>query len=322
MEKFTRCKEEKDMNQFDTTILSFGLSPSQQHIIDQTISPIFHHMDCSKRIDDLFDVPAVCLVIEADSMTTGQRRYLDTVFRDRPNESMMIFTNQSRRLFHFEYYKDHLQEITAFQKYYRVLENRIRMPSLIGQSFHVLNDSFVVVDLETSGINPEKDEIIRISAIRVVDYQKTEYFGRLIRPEKPLSPKIEKLTGICNEQLSGCGSVDVVLNEFLEWHNNDLLAVFNREFDISFLENVCERTNRCLNSPSLDVLHVMNKLYPAIISRKVRTAYSRLNIGTSAEDDVERIADIWISCIHRLRSLGLHVVQDIDDTYIYKEDAR
>lgn len=310
------------MKQFDTTILSFGLSQSQQHVIEQTISPIFQHIDCNNRIDDLFQIAAVCLIINADAMTIGQRKCLDIFYRDSQNATMIILTNPSKHVFHFEYHKDSLHNNRAFHKYYRVLESRIRTKCLIGQSFHVLNDGFVVVDLETSGINPKKDEIIKISAIRVVDYQKTERFDRLIRPQKPLSPEIEKLTGICNEQLSSCDPIDIVLNEFLEWHKNDLLTIFDREFDISFLENVCERISRCFNRPSLDVLHVMNKLYPAIISRRVRTAYNRLNISASAEDDVVRVANIWITCIHRLRSLGLRVVQDIDDTYIHKEDAR
>jgi hypothetical protein len=65
------------VKQFDTTILSFGLSQSQQHVIEQTISPIFQHIDCNNRIDDLFQIAAVCLIINADAMTSGQRKCLD-----------------------------------------------------------------------------------------------------------------------------------------------------------------------------------------------------------------------------------------------------
>ena len=91
------------MKQFDTTILSFGLSQSQQHVIEQTISPIFQHIDCNNRIDDLFQIAAVCLIINADAMTSGQRKCLDIFYRDSQNATMIILTNPSKHVFHFEY---------------------------------------------------------------------------------------------------------------------------------------------------------------------------------------------------------------------------
>jgi len=83
--------------------------------------------------------------------------------------------------------------------------------------------------------------MMKISAVRVVDYENSDRFERLIRPEKPLLPEIEKLTGITNDSLTECPSIVTVLEEFLNWHKHDLLTVYNREFDIAFLEKACER---------------------------------------------------------------------------------
>lgn len=180
-----------------------------------------------------------------------------------------------------------------------------------------LNDGFIVMDIETSGVDSEKDEIIRISAVRVVDYEKSDRFERLIRPKSPLSTEIEKLTGITNDSLADCPSIEDVLEEFLNWHSG-LITVYDRNFDIAFLEKGYARSGIILNRSNLDVLCVINKLYPNIVRRNSHVAFDALKLYTNSDEDVNVIAEIWIACLHRLKMLGVRATWGIDDVDIYR----
>ena len=72
-------------------------------------------------------------------------------------------------------------------------------------------NNYVVIDIETSGINPDKDEIIRLSALSIVNGNEAGTFFKLAKPIKPLTEEIEILTGITNVDLKEkCGINDLL----------------------------------------------------------------------------------------------------------------
>ena len=63
-------------------------------------------------------------------------------------------------------------------------------------------DDFVVIDLETTGLDPTQDKIIEIGAIRFVNGEEKETFETLINPERPIPDFITKLTGINDDHVA------------------------------------------------------------------------------------------------------------------------
>jgi len=51
---------------------------------------------------------------------------------------------------------------------------------------HLGLGTFIVVDLETTGLDPEKDQIIEIGAIKYIDGVEAESFEQLINPGRPI----------------------------------------------------------------------------------------------------------------------------------------
>jgi len=110
---------------------------------------------------------------------------------------------------------------------------------------------YVVIDLETSGLNPAADCIIEYAAVRVVDGQQQE-FSTLVNQNVKLSDEIVKITGITNEMLCVKGvAPKQALEEFLNFIGNDRIVGQNVSFDIDFLLAACrenkltEPANKC-----------------------------------------------------------------------------
>ena len=62
-----------------------------------------------------------------------------------------------------------------------------------------MTDTYIALDLETTGLNPSRDRILEIGAVRVVDGQIEETYETLVNPGRKLDKRIEELTGITEE---------------------------------------------------------------------------------------------------------------------------
>lgn len=63
-------------------------------------------------------------------------------------------------------------------------------------------NNFVVIDIETSGLDENKDKIIELSALKIENGKVTDRFSSLCKPSKPLLKEVEILTGITNGDLN------------------------------------------------------------------------------------------------------------------------
>ena len=62
-------------------------------------------------------------------------------------------------------------------------------------------NSFTVVDIETTGLDPKKDKITEIGAIRVEGGKIADTFHTLVNPGRRLEERITELTGLTDEAL-------------------------------------------------------------------------------------------------------------------------
>jgi DNA polymerase III subunit epsilon len=105
----------------------------------------------------------------------------------------------------------------------------------------ILPERFVVFDLETTGLHPDKHEIIEIGAIRVNrDSDNHKTFQALVTPKKRITKRITAITGITNEMVNQDGmELEVALAEFRSFVGDLPLVAFNAEFDDAFLRASC-----------------------------------------------------------------------------------
>lgn len=124
-------------------------------------------------------------------------------------------------------------------------------------------DEYVVLDLETTGLSPESNEIIEIGAILYKQGVKSSEFTTLIRPKSRISGFITNLTGISNEMVSTAPSIEEALPELMTFLGDKPVLAHNASFDLGFLNAAY---HRCFGIPFpndyLDTMRISRKLYP------------------------------------------------------------
>lgn len=118
-------------------------------------------------------------------------------------------------------------------------------------------DEYVVVDLETTGLVPEKDEIIEIAALRVIGGHENARYQTLVMCEAELPVAVTNLTGLTNEDLQYGVELEEALNGFLLFVGSSPMVMHNANFDSSFIEaaleflDIDEMDNECIDTLAL-----------------------------------------------------------------------
>lgn len=121
-------------------------------------------------------------------------------------------------------------------------------------------ESYVVIDIETDGLNPQTNHILEIGAL-LYENGKESYFNELIITEQIIPSHITKINGITNKLLIEKGREEVeVLKAFREFIGNYDLVGYNISFDISFLQEAFKRYDLGNLSNQLhDLLRIVKK---------------------------------------------------------------
>jgi CRISPR-associated protein Cas2 len=142
-------------------------------------------------------------------------------------------------------------------------------------------NTYVVVDLETTGLSPENDEIIEIGAVKVRHQEVAETFQSLVKIDKKLPETVSKLTGITTELLQREGeNIDVVLSRFLDFVGDLPVVMHNCDFDYSFLRIACERCGFPLfKNRRIDTHTLARRIIRQVPNYKLETLVEHLQIS-------------------------------------------
>ena len=133
-------------------------------------------------------------------------------------------------------------------------------------------ESYTVIDLETTGLNAASDAIVEYGALRVRDGQPAEEFSALVRGTEPLPDVVAKLTGITPEERSGGMEPLAALEAFLAFVGKDTLVGYHLKFDLDFLRAACIRNDRpLLTNRSIDVLPLARRKVSGVMNYKLLT---------------------------------------------------
>lgn len=94
----------------------------------------------------------------------------------------------------------------------------------------------VVVDCETTGLDPGTDRIIEIAALRVREGRPVALFHRMVDPERPLPEFITSLTGLTDHRVRQAPTAGDILPELSAFLSHDTVVGHNVGFDLAFID--------------------------------------------------------------------------------------
>ena len=167
----------------------------------------------------------------------------------------------------------------------------------------VLPDTYVCVDLETTGLHPCQDKIIEIGAVKVTDHVITDTFQTLVDPGYPISDFITGLTGITDEMLSKAPGIFEALPEFLDFANGRILMGHNIHcFDIKFIISSCQLvTGKPYTGDYFDTLKLSRKLFPSERHHRLSDLITRFHIAETEEHRALSDALQTVACYNYMR---------------------
>lgn len=154
-----------------------------------------------------------------------------------------------------------------------------------GKSIIAFPANYVIVDIETTGLSPEWNNIIEIGAIRYKDGVEVNRFSSLVQPPAYddggfVDSFITQLTGITNEMLAKAPKTKKVIKDFACYlESDDILIGYNTNFDINFLyDNFVRHTASPLTNNFIDLMRFSRKLYPDMPHHRLRDMVVKLGI--------------------------------------------
>ena len=124
----------------------------------------------------------------------------------------------------------------------------------------------IVLDTETSGLNYEKDRIIEIGCLELIDGIYTgKKFHKYYKPENiVISSEAEQIHGLNNSFLSNFPTFDEDIDNFIEFMDYSQLIIHNAQFDLSMINESLKRLskNQIKKSDTLCTLEMAKKKFP------------------------------------------------------------
>ena len=157
-----------------------------------------------------------------------------------------------------------------------------------GKNLFSVPSSYCIIDIETTGLSPDFDSIIEVSAVKYVDGKEVGNFTSLIKPEETyddgtyIDDFIEKLTGITNEMLSTAPDPMPVFKQFKDFIGENILIGHNVNFDINFLyDNFEHYLSEKLDNDFVDTMRFSRFLHPEEAHHRLEDLAERYKIDYS-----------------------------------------
>ncbi|MEI4772546.1 PolC-type DNA polymerase III [Staphylococcus carnosus] len=190
----------------------------------------------------------------------------------------------------------------------------------------ILKDAtYVVFDVETTGLSNQYDKIIELAAVKVHDGEIIDKFERFSNPHERLSDTIKNLTHISDDMLVDAPEIDDVLTEFKEWVGDAIFVAHNASFDMGFIDTGYERAG--LGNYTNGVIDTLE------LSRTINTEFGKHGLNFLAKKygveltqhhraiyDTEATAYIFIKMLKQVEELGVTNHKDINQS-LSNEDA-
>lgn len=178
--------------------------------------------------------------------------------------------------------------------------------SVVGSADIGLDDTMIVFDLETTGINANFERITEIGAVRVKNGDVTEVFNTFVNPGKPIPAYITELTSITDEMVKNAPDEKTALGMFYDFCGDcKVLVAHNAPFDTGFVRAAAARCEMGYDFTSIDTVPIIRKLFPELKKVTLDSVAKYLKLPAfhhhRACDDAQMLSDIFRAVVNKLK---------------------
>ena len=153
-----------------------------------------------------------------------------------------------------------------------------------GQSLLDFPEEYCVIDIETTGLSPDYDEIIELGAIKVKNENIVEKYDQLIKPKYELDEFITELTGITDEMLNDSPSIDEVLPDYLKFIGDSIVIGHNVNFDVNFLYDTALTNGLKFENDFVDTMRLSRRLSPEMKHHRLKDCLKEYSIDRDGRE--------------------------------------
>ena len=183
---------------------------------------------------------------------------------------------------------------------------------------HPLKGEFAVFDIETTGLEAEKDKITEIGAVKIKNGTVTDAFSTFVNPGIYIPEFITKLTGITDEMVKDAPDTEKALDGFSEFVGGLPVVAHNASFDTGFIKYNVKKYGRKFGNAAIDTLQLSRSLFPELGKYKLNIVARHLGVKLEnhhrAVDDAGATAHIFIKCMELLKNKGVETIGEIQKT--------
>ena len=201
------------------------------------------------------------------------------------------------------------------------LENR----EMKGKSLLDIPKDYVLIDLETTGLSWQWDEIIEMAALKVRDNQVVDTYQQLIKPSEEIPDFITEINHITNEMVANAPTIEETLNNFLDFVGNDLIVGHNiASFDINFIYRAAFVSyGKWFSNNFVDTLRLSKNIFKGESHNDIATLIKRFNLNIEQEhralSDCEINKQIYDLLVKKVKDEKIELGKRVHSRPNYKE---
>ncbi|NCP72114.1 3'-5' exonuclease [archaeon] len=175
---------------------------------------------------------------------------------------------------------------------------------------------YIVLDIETTGLNRSKDQITEIAALKLEGNRIVDKFETLINPQMKIPAEITQLTGITDDMVKEKPTIQEVLPNFIDFIKKDILVAHNAIFDIGFINhNLNLHLNQTLENKNICTMNLAKKIISTMPSYRLSSLCNYFDIKNEyahrAMSDVYATTKLFTKFQAIMHNNGLREDQDI-----------
>ncbi|WZL74883.1 PolC-type DNA polymerase III [Clostridiaceae bacterium 35-E11] len=199
-------------------------------------------------------------------------------------------------------------------------------PIVTNANTREINQTYIVFDLETTGLSSKNDKITEIGAVKIKNYEIIDRFNVFVNPEIPIPPKIVELTGITDDMVKHQPTIDEILPRFLAFIGDSPVVAHNAGFDTAFIKENCNRIGMHFDNPIVDTLRLAKIMLPRLKRFRLNIVAKELDVALKnhhrAVDDAEATANIFMKFLRMLQDREIKKLNELNDLFSRSVDIK